>query len=395
MEPMNVFLTTRRQGFKDFVDNICGISPDRAMSNIPPSYATPITILGRLPATSREGFPSLPYLIDQARECAGLVEMWLDARHEIDSSVTWSEELKSFDALCDHLRQRTKDALSRAEQAERPNGSMAPKWEELVEQMERKARTREHSTSTSPGTPQKTTNTVNSSTSSFGDSYFSRYAVPTKRSPGYGVTAPTKTTQEIVRPRDEVDESVGSEDTDTPNSPPVSSAVWDPGVTHRRPSAIRTTPVSALNPQNNNRDYEHNLSLSSSNFSLDASTDRALAGSIEPISPLSGPDEPLTGKSLYSLTTPSTQKHKPPRSKPGSTDGGQERSSRHKHEPRQKSMYRLPAHNSNLQMADTISPRSTSSRDGKDKGFHFADFGSVFRKKAKDREIEEKGWGRH
>ena len=390
---MNTFLTTRRQEFKDFVDNVCGISPDRAASAIPPSYATPITILSRLPATSREGFPSLPYLIDQARECAGLVEIWLDSRHEIDSSFAWSEDLKRFNSLCELLRQRTKDALSHAEQAERPSGTLAPKWEELVEQMERKSRIREQSAHSSPSTASlhKTSNTVNSSTSSFGDGYFSRNAVPPKRSPPYDVTPATKSPRDVFRSRDEVDETIESEDTDTPTSPPVSSsAVWDPGVMHRRPSAIITT-ATALNPHSNSRDYEHSLSLSSSTFSLDASTNRANAGSTEPISPLIAPetrDPPSTGKSLYSLTSPtSSHKHKfSPRSKPGSRDGHEYSSHRQKHEPKQKSMYRLPNHNSSSQTADMVSPRTPSSRDGKEKGFTFADFGSVFRKKTKERE---------
>lgn len=410
MEPMNAFLSNHRQEFKDFVDNICGISPDRATSAIPPSYATPITVLGRLPGTSREGFPSLPYLIDQARECAGLVELWLDTRNEVDGSFVWSDDLKNFDALCEKLRQRTREALTQAEQAERPSGTMVPKWEELVEQMERRAKTRQQrSASTSPGTPnlQKSSTTVNSSTSSFGDSYFSRYALPQQRSPAF-MAAATKSTQNVARSRNDSDQGLDSEDTDTPTSPPISSsAVWDPGVAHRRPSAIKTS-NSGLSPHARTPNYEHDLSLNSSTFSLDGPNDRGYAGSAEPLSPFSGPDEPSTGKSLYSLTSPQTHKHKPSRSKPASRDGhphpphplphSHSHSHRHKHEPRQKSMYRLPSHNSSSHTtADVASPRSTSSRDGnKEKHFHFGDFGSVFRKKAKERgeQLEERGFSR-
>lgn len=43
---------------------------------VPPAYATPLTILSRLSQSSREGFPSLPYLIDQPRAFASLVMMW-------------------------------------------------------------------------------------------------------------------------------------------------------------------------------------------------------------------------------------------------------------------------------------------------------------------------------
>jgi hypothetical protein len=140
MEPMNAFLTTHRQEFKAFVDSICAISSDRATSAIPPSYATPITILSRLPATSREGFPSLPYLIDQAREFAALVSLWVDGMGERRIDPTASDELKTFDRLCEDLRLRTRDCLNQAEQAERPSGILEVKWEELIEQMDRKAR---------------------------------------------------------------------------------------------------------------------------------------------------------------------------------------------------------------------------------------------------------------
>lgn len=413
MEPMNVFLTSHRQEFKDFVDNVCAISPDRATSAIPPSYATPITILGRLPATSREGFPSLPYLIDQARECANLVEVWLGARHEIDRNFIWTEELKSFDALCERLRQRTRDCLSQAEQAERPSGVMEPKWEELVEQMERKARFAQRSSNSSPGTPllQKTSNTVNSSTSSLGDGYFSRHAVPPRRSPAYTPAAAMEPTQDAVRARDEVDESVEDDELDTPTTPTSppgsSSAVWDPGVTHRRPSAIKT----AFGPEHRIiTDHAHNASLSSSTFSLNASTNRAYAGSVEePISPVSGGSEDLNlGQSLYSLSSAQPNKHKPPsRSKPpGSSHEYSHHRHHHKHEPRQKSMYRLPSHNNSSHTADVISsPRNmmamVGSREreresqgggggsGKEK-HRFGDLGNVFKRKPKQSENEER-----
>lgn len=392
MEPMNVFLTTHRQEFKDFVDTICDISPDRATSAIPPSYATPITILGRLPDTSREGFPSLPYLIDQARECAGLIETWLNARHEIDHNLLWSDELRKFDALCEHLRQRTKDCLACAEQAERPSGTMEPKWEELVEQMGRKARLREDAGHSSPGTAsmRTTTKTVNSSTSSFGDGYFSRgVKMGTSPSPTYGVAVQSRITNDAVRSRDEIDEDSEGEETDTP--PGSSSAVWDPGVGHRRPSATQT--YNGTQPHKSD-DLNHNFSLGSSTFSLDTSSS-AHAGSTEPISPLSGPEDFPAGKSLYSLgapaSTPSnkTSKHltKAPRSKAGSRDGPNS-GRRHRHEPRQKSMYRLPSQNSSSHLADAmISPRNASSRDGGGQGKTlFSDFGAVFRKRAKERE---------
>jgi len=134
---MNAFLTSSRQEFKTFIDSICSISPERATSAIPPSYATPITILARLPPTSREGFPSLPYLIDHARNFAALVTLWLNATQEATASHEGFEGgLAKFHDLCLGLEKKTAEALAKAEQAERPSGQLEVKWEELVEQME-------------------------------------------------------------------------------------------------------------------------------------------------------------------------------------------------------------------------------------------------------------------
>ncbi len=102
MEPMNAFLTSSRESFKHFIDEICYVPPPVTGSSFsggaassptyPPgvvsaethlSYTTPMTIMHRLPPTSREGFPSLPYLIDQARAFAELVQLWVDATTEM------------------------------------------------------------------------------------------------------------------------------------------------------------------------------------------------------------------------------------------------------------------------------------------------------------------------
>ena len=145
MEPMNAFLTSHRTEFKEFVDAICAISSDQAISTIPPSYATPITVLGRLPPTSREGFLSLPYLLDQAREFSALVAIWCENKAKPSTfnnhnPTKPSSVLHRFDALCDALRLHTRNCLDQAEQAERPSSTLALKWEELIEQMDRKAR---------------------------------------------------------------------------------------------------------------------------------------------------------------------------------------------------------------------------------------------------------------
>ncbi|KAG8529437.1 uncharacterized protein KY384_006074 [Bacidia gigantensis] len=244
MEPMNVFLTSHRPGFKAFIDKVCDISSERATSAIPPSYATPITILNRLPGTSKEGFPSLPYLIDQARECANLVDVWLDARHEVDSGVEWSKELQYFDELCEASRDKARECLSRAEQAERPSGVLEPKWEELVEQMERKARFREANGSNgSPNTPAgdgSGSRTLNSSTSSFADSYFHQRHHANRSSPAASRLAIARSPISPSSPlsvEEITSEETGSETTGTP--PGSSSGAWDSGTSPTFPDTVK------------------------------------------------------------------------------------------------------------------------------------------------------------
>ncbi|KAL3479529.1 GTPase activating protein [Aspergillus californicus] len=138
MEPMNKFLVGHRNEFKQFVDLICAIPADRPAPIVTPSYATPIQILGRLPPPSREGFPSLPFLIDHARSFANLIRIWLDvAPARLSGLDDLEPSLKKFHELAVRLQQRTKECLGKAEQAERPNGNLEIKWEELVDSLER------------------------------------------------------------------------------------------------------------------------------------------------------------------------------------------------------------------------------------------------------------------
>lgn len=137
MEPMNKFLQASRPGFKTFVDKICSVPSERQSQAVSASYATPIQILGRLPPTSREGFPSLPFLIDSAKSFASLISLWLqkcptglEARPENDHA------LRRFHELCIEIQQRTKDCLSSAEPAELPTGGLEPQWERLLEEQE-------------------------------------------------------------------------------------------------------------------------------------------------------------------------------------------------------------------------------------------------------------------
>ncbi|SPQ26639.1 a8fdc41f-c5ef-4e1b-962f-90cae79cb056 [Thermothielavioides terrestris] len=116
MEPMNRFLTAQRQAFKDFLDAVCAIPAERTKTHLPAPYSTPTTILGRLSPMAREGFPSLPYLIDQGRNFAALVKLWADANPATASeSQIYEGDLLKFHTLCLDLHQRSINCLARIE----------------------------------------------------------------------------------------------------------------------------------------------------------------------------------------------------------------------------------------------------------------------------------------
>jgi hypothetical protein len=135
MEPMNRFLASHRQAVKDYIDAICAIPSERNTFALPASYSTPITILARLPPTSREGFPSLPYLIDHARNFAALVKLWLEAAEHLMSSQVLEGDLKQFNQYCVELQCRTDECLMKAE-GDRTADQMSLQWEDIVESLE-------------------------------------------------------------------------------------------------------------------------------------------------------------------------------------------------------------------------------------------------------------------
>jgi len=116
MEPMNRFIGTQRQAVRDFLDAVCSIPAERANPSVPASYSTPIAIMGRLSPMAREGFPSLPYLVDSSRNLAALVKLWTDVHSSSSSeSRIFEGDLLKFHTLCVGLQQRSTDCFSRIE----------------------------------------------------------------------------------------------------------------------------------------------------------------------------------------------------------------------------------------------------------------------------------------
>ena len=146
MSPMNTFLNNNRHTFKAFIDEVCGIRTDEPGDPIPTSYAAPIMIFQKLPTASREGFPSLPHLIDRARNLANLVDIWLEGLQEADKdsgtshgaklSNSLTGDLARFHDACLALRQRTRAAWHAADRSERMPSGLAHKWVATAERME-------------------------------------------------------------------------------------------------------------------------------------------------------------------------------------------------------------------------------------------------------------------
>lgn len=391
MEQMNEFLHAHRPEFKEFVDEICSISPEARTSAIPPSYATPITILKRLPDASKEGFPSLPYLIDQAREFAALIDVWLDARREIDPNTRMSEEVRRFDDLCEESREKSRECLTRAEQAERPSGTLEPKWEELVEQMERKARSQEMNEPSSPETPTVpgSTHTVNSSTSSLTDSYFHRNAVPRSSHGASRLAFVSHSPHSPISPEDEPLEELGSETHTPPGSSP---SVWDPGVVFDSNLPPRPSEIDEID-----EDAEVGISstdIGSSIYSLTPTSKRTSTSStpkpIPHITPTYDKRHPGP-RSAYSLRRSSDRadisKFVGPR---GPSSAHASRKESPNAAPPGRSIYSLDTSSVSQQTIEPAGlPRSPSSRDGNVSRLRLGDFGGVFRKKAKERGRED------
>ncbi|KAF2260061.1 hypothetical protein CC78DRAFT_40552 [Lojkania enalia] len=174
MAPMNTFLNSHRQEFKTYLDHVCSISSSTSsLPPIPPSYSTPLAILQRLPPTSREGFPSLPYLIDHARNFSALCDLWLGNTASSAVHIGASDgDLLKFHNICVRLHEQTNECLNKAERAERPSSSLSVKWEELVEHLQatsfepsRGAATKAKNNSQLPTSPRPDEQTSSSSTS--------------------------------------------------------------------------------------------------------------------------------------------------------------------------------------------------------------------------------------
>lgn len=110
--PMGTLSAEYEDQFTTFIDQICDAT-NLTGPRQPAQYSGPALIKSRLDPLSQEGIPTLPFLIDQPREYAGLVKLWnrhllppLSANqkkhHSIDVAKL-SDATRAFHAACVQL----------------------------------------------------------------------------------------------------------------------------------------------------------------------------------------------------------------------------------------------------------------------------------------------------
>ena len=123
MDSMNIFIGSSKAEFREFIDQICAVPLKAPTKAVSPSYATPIQILGRLPGSYREGFPSLPYLIDSPQRFANLMSLWLDhCPTNVHEDEDASRPLQEFHHLCVEIQRRTRECAPVTEHERTSNG---------------------------------------------------------------------------------------------------------------------------------------------------------------------------------------------------------------------------------------------------------------------------------
>jgi hypothetical protein len=136
---MNNFLQYFRQQFKDFIDSICSVpSTSAADTQLPASYSAPRAIFTRLPASSKEGFPKTPYLIDHCRNLSALVNLWMDnyPLYAYQTTPMADVDLYTFHKTCTDLRLKAQASLANADRVEKGINAVQERWITIAERME-------------------------------------------------------------------------------------------------------------------------------------------------------------------------------------------------------------------------------------------------------------------
>jgi hypothetical protein len=137
--PMGTLSAEYEDQFTAFIDQICAVT-GVAGPRQPAQYSGPMLVKSRLDPLSQEGIPTLPFLIDQPREYAGLIKLWnrqifspveSKKHHSIDISKL-GEATKAFHLACVQLEMKTVRLVEAAVEREEEELSESEVVEEEV-----------------------------------------------------------------------------------------------------------------------------------------------------------------------------------------------------------------------------------------------------------------------
>lgn len=136
MEPMNKFLGAATADFKTFIEEFCSWDTEQGPHH-EPQYQAALQIKQRLPRLSREGLPSLPFLLDAPTSLATLVDIW--TKHAPPSVVNDDVDdcIGNFHRLCFDLKQKAVDCMANAETAQEPNSKLERQWQKMLSEQQR------------------------------------------------------------------------------------------------------------------------------------------------------------------------------------------------------------------------------------------------------------------
>lgn len=133
---MNRFLSAATPEFKRFIDEICSWDPTQNVHH-EPQYQAAVQVKPRLSPLSREGLPTLPFLLDAPKSMATLIDLWVDnaPSNIVDTGI--DECVQNFHKTCLRIKQRTQECMGRAESAQEPNTELESQWQRMLSEQPR------------------------------------------------------------------------------------------------------------------------------------------------------------------------------------------------------------------------------------------------------------------
>jgi hypothetical protein len=125
--PMGTLSAEYEDQFTSFIDQICDAT-NLTGPRQPAQYTGPALVKSRLDPLSQEGIPTLPFLIDEPREYAGLVKLWnrqllpplstTQKKHHSIDVPKLSEPTRAFHMACVQLNLKTATLVETAVERE-------------------------------------------------------------------------------------------------------------------------------------------------------------------------------------------------------------------------------------------------------------------------------------